>query len=161
MNLNWAHFRTDNFTRSAAELCSLPARAEGGDILYRKGAKGNDTGTTVRGRHRRDRHLHGRPDGRERDVRGGGGRLDLGGIAELFVTNVLNGTVAAGGKTVNSGTVLRLVITTAGQPRLLNATRIGSGFPETLNDAALVIGPTGVGLAANGTLYVADTLNNR
>jgi hypothetical protein len=87
--------------------------------------------------------------------------LDLGGIAELFVTNVLNGTVAAGGNTVNGGTVLRLVITTAGQPRLLNATRIGSGFPETLNDAALVIGPTGVGLAANGTLYVADTLNNR
>ena len=87
--------------------------------------------------------------------------LDLGGIAELFVTNVLNGTVAAGGKTVNGGTVLRLVITTAGQPRMLSATRIGSGFPETLNDAALVIGPTGVGLAANGTVYVADTLSNR
>ena len=87
--------------------------------------------------------------------------LDLGGIADLFVTNVLNGTVAAGGKTVNGGTVLRLVISTAGQPRLLNVTRIGSGFPETLDPAALVIGPTGVGLAANGTLYVADTLSNR
>jgi DNA-binding beta-propeller fold protein YncE len=56
---------------------------------------------------------------------------------------------------------VRLVITTVGTPRLLNVTRIGSGFPETLNDAALVIGPTGVGLAANGTLYVADTLSNR
>jgi hypothetical protein len=77
--------------------------------------------------------------------------LDLGGIAELFVTNVLNGTVAAGGKTVNGGTVLRLVITAAGTPRLLNVTRIGSGLPEMLNDAALVIGPTGVGLGANGT----------
>jgi hypothetical protein len=87
--------------------------------------------------------------------------LDLGGIAELFVTNVLNGTVAAGGSQVNGGTVLRLVITTVGTPQLLNVTRIGSGFPETLNDAALVIGPTGVGLAANGTLYVADTLSNR
>jgi hypothetical protein len=87
--------------------------------------------------------------------------LDLGGIAELFVTNVLNGTVAAGGSTVNGGTVLRLVITAAGLPRLLNVTRIGSGFPETLNNAALVIGPTGVGLGANGTLYVADTLSNR
>jgi hypothetical protein len=87
--------------------------------------------------------------------------LDLGGIAELFVTNVLNGTVAAGGSTVNRGTVLRLVITAAGLPRLLSVTRIGSGFPETLNDAALVIGPTGVGLGANGTLYVADTLSNR
>jgi hypothetical protein len=87
--------------------------------------------------------------------------LDLGGIAELFVTNVLNGTVAAGGSPVNGGTVLRLVITAVGTPRLLNVTTIGSGFPETLNNAALVIGPTGVGLAANGTLYVADTLNNR
>jgi hypothetical protein len=34
--------------------------------------------------------------------------LDLGGITDLFVTNVLNGTVAAGGATVNRGTVLRL-----------------------------------------------------
>ena len=89
--------------------------------------------------------------------------LDLGGIAQLFVTNVLNGTVAAGGQTVNGGTVLRLVITSgpAGLPRLLAVTRIGSGFPETLNNAALVIGPTGVGLGPNGTLYVADTLDNR
>jgi hypothetical protein len=87
--------------------------------------------------------------------------LDLGGIAELFVTNVLNGTVAAGGNTVNGGTVLRLVITAVGTPRLLNVTKIGSGFPERLDSAALVIGPTGDGLAANGTLYVADTLNNR
>ncbi len=87
--------------------------------------------------------------------------LDLGGIAELFVTNVLNGTAAAGGSPINGGTVLRLVITAVGTPRLLNVTKIGSGFPETLNNAALVIGPTGVGLAANGTLYVADTLNNR
>ena len=37
--------------------------------------------------------------------------LDLGGLSELFVTNVLNGTVAAGGNTVNGGTVLRLLIT--------------------------------------------------
>ena len=87
--------------------------------------------------------------------------LDLGGIAELFVTNVLNGTVAAGGNTVNGGTVLRLVITAVGTPRLLNVTKIGSGFPERLDSAALVIGPTGDGLTANGTLYVADTLNNR
>ena len=87
--------------------------------------------------------------------------LDLGGIAELFVTNVLNGTVAAGGNTVNGGTVLRLVITAVGTPRLLNVTKIGSGFPERLDPAALVIGPTGDSLAANGTLYVADTLNNR
>ncbi len=87
--------------------------------------------------------------------------LDLGGIAELFVTNVLNGTVEANGNTVNGGTVLRLVITAVGTPRLLSVTKVGSGFPERLDQAALVIGPTGVGLAANGTLYVADTLSSR
>ena len=87
--------------------------------------------------------------------------LDLGGIAELFVTNVLNGTVAAGGNTVNGGTVLRLVISTDGTPQLLRARTIGSGFGEHTDPAALVIGPTGVGLGPNGTLYVADTVANR
>ena len=38
---------------------------------------------------------------------------------------------------------------------------IGSGFAETADPAALVIGPTGVGLARDGSLYVADSLNNR
>ena len=89
--------------------------------------------------------------------------LDLGGITELFVTNVLNGTVAAGGNTVDKGTVLRLLITSGpfGSPRLLNVTRIGSGFTERTDPAALVVGPTGVGLGPDGTLYVADTPNNR
>jgi hypothetical protein len=89
--------------------------------------------------------------------------LDLGGIAELFVTNVLNGTVAANGSTVNRGTVLRLtlVIVPGGPPKLVATMRIGSGFPERTDPAALVIGPTGVGLGPNGTLYVADTLGNR
>jgi hypothetical protein len=89
--------------------------------------------------------------------------VNFGGVAELFVTNVLNGTVAAGGAVVNRGTVLRLLVTTPkhGLPKLLAVTKIGSGFPERTDPAALVIGPTGVGLGANGTLYVADTLDNR
>ena len=76
---------------------------------------------------------------------------------------MLNGTVAGGGKRVNRGTVLRLMVTTParGLPRLLAATTIGSGFAQRTDPAALVIGPTGVGLGWNGTLYVADTLNNR
>ncbi len=89
--------------------------------------------------------------------------LDLGGVSELFVTNVLNGTVDGGGKVVNGGTVLRLLITSGPfhRPRLLNVTQIGSGFAERTDQAALVIGPTGVGLGRDGTLYVADTLNSR
>ena len=91
------------------------------------------------------------------------GSLDLGSQAVLFVTNVLNGTVAAKGGTVFGGTVLRLVlqIPQSGLPWIQFNTTIGSGFPEALNSAALVIGPTGVGLGPNGVLYVADTLANR
>ena len=89
--------------------------------------------------------------------------LDQGGITELFVTNVLNGTVAAAGKTVNDGTVVWLVLRTPRTvpPTLLNATQIGSGFAQHLDPTALVIGPTGVGLGPNGTLYVADTVHSR
>ncbi|HTP17448.1 MAG TPA: hypothetical protein VMK13_16640 [Streptosporangiaceae bacterium] len=89
--------------------------------------------------------------------------LDLGGTAELFVTNVLNGTVAANGKVVQQGTVLRLLITIAGgqPPQLRAVSEIGSGLAERTDPAALVIGPTGVGLGPDGTLYVADSLNSR
>ncbi len=50
--------------------------------------------------------------------------------ADLFVTNVLNGTVAAKGKVVRRGTVLRLTLgfRRGHAPRLLATTRIGSGF---------------------------------
>ena len=46
-------------------------------------------------------------------------------------------------------------------PRLLKITTIGSGFPQRTDPNALVIGATGLGLAKNGTLYVADALSSR
>ncbi|HZT31743.1 MAG TPA: hypothetical protein VFA33_17785 [Bryobacteraceae bacterium] len=89
--------------------------------------------------------------------------LDLEHAAVLFVTNVLNGTVAGGGNVVNGGTVARLLlgIPEGGMPRLVSSTVIGSMFGERTDPAALVIGPTGVGLGPDGALYVADTLANR
>jgi len=89
--------------------------------------------------------------------------LDGGAVADLFVTNVLNGTVANSPNVVNGGTVLRLLLVISGSspPRLVAITRIGSGFAERTDPAALVVGPTGVGLGADGTLYVADTVNSR
>ncbi len=89
---------------------------------------------------------------------------DFGTTPELFDTNVLTGTLAANFKTVHGeGTVVRLfvVIPSYGLPYVQRSDVIGSGFPETLNSSALVIGPTGVGLGDNGVLYVADTLDNR
>jgi len=92
--------------------------------------------------------------------------LDAEDYAWLFVTNVLNGDVTVGPPhVVDQGTVLRIGLGVPKQgegiPALGAITMIGSGFPETADPNALVIGPTGVGLTEDGTLYVADTLNNR
>jgi hypothetical protein len=112
--------------------------------------------------------------------------LDGDHAAKLFVTNVLNGTVAAGGAVVHAGTVTRLDLKLSSNtmPALEAITIIGSGFPERTDPSALVIGPTGVGLREscagdrddcadqgdreqgrdqgdNSLLYVADTLSNR
>ena len=102
--------------------------------------------------------------------------FDGGDYAKLFVTNVLNGTVAAGGAVVHRGTVTRLDlrVSSGTMPRLESITVIGSGFAERTDPNALVIGPTGVGLSVGfgsdcgdqgedqgARLYVADTLSNR
>jgi hypothetical protein len=90
--------------------------------------------------------------------------LDRGSDATLFFTNVLNGTVAANGKTVNKATVVRLDLDLDSEPSAKSITVIASGFSARTDPAALVIGPTGLGLSpayADQVLYVADTLDNR
>lgn len=98
--------------------------------------------------------------------------LEDEGGAHLFVTNVLNGTVDANGAVVNQGTVLRidLAVSQTKMPEIRSITEVGSGFAERTDPAALVIGPTGVGLSPtcaeededdSCVLYVADSLNNR
>ena len=86
-----------------------------------------------------------------------------GPLAALFVSNVLNGTVAANGATVNKGTVERLGLLLRGNkpPLLVAHTIVGSGFGEHSDPAALVVGPTGLGLNSHGTLFVADSVGNR
>jgi hypothetical protein len=103
--------------------------------------------------------------------------FDGGRNVSLFVSNVLNGTVAGGGKIVHKGTVLRLDLNVphGSKPNLQQMTVIGSGFAERTDPNALVIGPTGLALSHSdrhdtdrrdddghgAVLYVADTLNNR
>jgi hypothetical protein len=89
--------------------------------------------------------------------------VDSGDRAVLFVTNVLNGTVAAKGKPVAQGTVIRIGLNTvAGHVPVVTSNQvIATGFTEHTDPGALVIGPTGVGLAPSGTLYVADSSRNR
>jgi hypothetical protein len=62
------------------------------------------------------------------------------GTAALFVTNVLNGTVAGGGSVVNQGTVVRvdLTLSKSAPPFVEAMTVIGSRFAERTDPAALV-----------------------
>jgi hypothetical protein len=86
------------------------------------------------------------------------------GQATLFVTNVLNGTVAANGNIVDGGTVLRISLNVSSSvpPSVQSITTIGTGFPERTDPAALVIGPTGLGLSRDrNEIYIADSLDNR
>jgi hypothetical protein len=89
--------------------------------------------------------------------------VDMGTAAALFVTNVLNGTVAANGDVVSQGSVLRIMLSIpmGGIPTEVAHTTIASAFQERTDPAALVIGPTGLGMGADGTLFVADTLQSR
>lgn len=89
--------------------------------------------------------------------------VTFGRTAAVFVANVLNGTVAAKGKVVHRGTVLRLRIVFGDHrlPMVRSITTVGSGFAERTDPAAFVVGPTGLGLGRGGALYVADTGQNR
>lgn len=89
--------------------------------------------------------------------------VSAGPFSTLFVTNVLNGTVASGETPTDGGTVVRIVLATLpGQtPQVISEKVIATGFPEQTSEAALVVGPTGVGLGFEGTLFVADTQANR
>jgi hypothetical protein len=108
--------------------------------------------------------------------------VEHGRDATLFFTNVLNDTVAANGNIVNQATVVRLELDVDSEPSAKSLTVIASGFPARTDPAALVIGPTGLGLSPAAScapfvagadcaltsggnteqvLYVADTLGNR
>ena len=95
--------------------------------------------------------------------------VDHGFFTTLYVTNVLNGTLAASpdptvpGGVVDRGTVVRIqLLTIPGiRPLVLAENVIATGFAERTDPAALVVGPTGVALGRDGTLYVADTQNSR
>jgi len=86
-----------------------------------------------------------------------------GNVTTLFVSNVLNGGAAKGVHTINNSTVLRIRLQTepGSPPKVLKETVIANKIPWRDDPTALVIGPTGVALAQDGTLYLADTLSNR
>ena len=76
---------------------------------------------------------------------------DQGSQAQVFVSNVLSGTV----------TRIDLTIPNGGNPIVESETQIASGYLHSTDSAALVVGPTGLAYdAKNGILYVASTGDN-
>ena len=75
---------------------------------------------------------------------------DQGSTAHVFVSNVLNGTVARLDISVESSGV-----------KLLSKTIIATGYSHIPNAAALILGPTGLAFdEKTDTLYVASTADN-
>jgi hypothetical protein len=65
--------------------------------------------------------------------------------------------------TLHKATVLRLelAIPDGQPPRISSQTVIADGFAHRADKDAFLIGPTGLALAADGTLYVSDAVDNR
>jgi hypothetical protein len=85
-----------------------------------------------------------------------------GSTSTLFVSNALSGGARAGVRVDDNSTVVRIRLHAAGGvPSVESEQVVTSRIPWRDDTAALVIGPTGLALAGNGTLYVADTLENR
>jgi sugar lactone lactonase YvrE len=86
-----------------------------------------------------------------------------GSKTALFVSNALNGGAAKGIHTIDNSTVLRIELESGeGQtPKVLSETVIANGIPWVDSAEALVLGPTGLALASDGTLYVASTEDNK
>jgi hypothetical protein len=82
-----------------------------------------------------------------------------GSKTTLFVSNALNGGAAKGIHTIDNSTVLRIELESGEQqtPKVLSETVIANGIPWVDSAEALVLGPTGLALASDGTLYVAST----
>jgi hypothetical protein len=65
--------------------------------------------------------------------------------------------------TVNEATVIRLELSvpSGSPPTIINQTVIASGFGERANRDAFLIGPTGLALSPDGTLFVSDAVGNQ
>ena len=91
--------------------------------------------------------------------------IDDGATATLFISNAGFGLGAPGeaAPIVNQATVLRIRLQVAPgkPPAVIEQTVIGDGFGAQADAGAFLIGPTGLALGGNGTLYVSDAIGNR
>jgi hypothetical protein len=89
--------------------------------------------------------------------------VDNGATATLFVSMTGFGVESPGQPTVNKATVLRidLAVPQSGPPTITKQTVVASGLGERSDKDVFIIGPTGLALGKDGTLYVSDAIENR
>lgn len=91
--------------------------------------------------------------------------IDHGSAATLFISNTGFDVGAPEGTppVLNKATVVRLELSipTGKPPEVTKQTVIASGFGEQADKDVFIIGPTGLVLGDDGTLYVSDALGNR
>jgi hypothetical protein len=89
--------------------------------------------------------------------------IDDGDRATLFVSNAGFGIGAPGQAVQYHATVLRIGLALAPDkaPVVTSQTVIGDGFSAQADAGVFLIGPTGLALGKDGTLYVSDAVENR
>jgi hypothetical protein len=97
--------------------------------------------------------------------------VDKGDTATLFVSMAgfdvpgpeVKDPASGNPVTINKAKVVRFDLTIAqGKiPEIAHSTVIGDGFGQRADKDVFLVGPTGLALADNGTLYVSDALENR
>jgi hypothetical protein len=91
--------------------------------------------------------------------------IDNGSTATVFVSNAGFGVGSPDGEppVMHEATVLRLDLAIAPEqpPRVVKQTVIGSGFGSQADKDVFLVGPTGLALGPNDTLYVSDAIGNR
>ncbi|MGI4977407.1 MAG: hypothetical protein ACRYG6_10730 [Janthinobacterium lividum] len=89
--------------------------------------------------------------------------VDRGDHATLFVSMTGFGVGAPGQDVVNKATVLRIELDVPeGKPPVaVRQTVVADGFGEQADKAVFVIGPTGLAMGPDDTLFVSDAIGNR
>ncbi len=93
--------------------------------------------------------------------------LDRGDSATLFFSNTGYGVGApseeATAHPVSRATVVRmeLRIPAGAKPRVTGMTVVADGFAEAPDKGVFVVGPTGVALGPDGSIFVSDAIGNR
>ncbi len=89
--------------------------------------------------------------------------IDNGNTATIFVSNTGFDVGAPGQDVVDKANVVRINLAMAPgkPPTVVSETVVGNGFGQQADKDVFIIGPTGLALGADGTLYVSDAIHNR